>query len=197
MFVKAPVFPFLKLPGTDTVLGPEMRSTGEVMGSSDDFGMAFAKAQIAAGWTIPTSGTAFLSVHDQDKESLLPVARDLAGLGFELIATRGTAAFLEARGVAAQRVFKVNEGRPNVVDLIRSRRIALIVNTPLGRESYYDDAAIRRSAILHGVLCVTTLTGAAATVAGIRSRQRRAFEVSPLQELYASGRVRRPGAGVG
>jgi carbamoyl-phosphate synthase large subunit len=197
VFVKAPVFPFLKLPGVDTVLGPEMRSTGEVMGSSDDFGLAFAKAQIAAGWSIPTSGTAFLSVHDQDKPALLPVARDLVALGLNLTATRGTAAFLESHGVPVERIFKVNEGRPNVVDLIRSRRIQLIVNTPLGRESYYDEAAIRKSAILHGVLCVTTLTGASATVAGIRSLQKRALAVSPLQELYTSGQVRKPGAGVG
>ena len=183
-FIKTPVFPFLKFPGSDILLGPEMKSTGEVMGISDDFGIAFAKAQAAAGNSIPTEGTAFISVNDYDKGGVLPHARSLHEIGFRILATRGTAEFLNAQGVPAQAVFKVNEGRPNVVDRIKSREIHLIINTPLGRESFYDDGAIRTNAILHGVLCVTTLTAAAATVQAIRALRKHAVTVSTLQEIH-------------
>jgi len=183
-FVKTPVFPFLKFPGSDILLGPEMKSTGEVMGISHDFGIAFAKAQAAAGNLIPTEGTAFISVNDLDKGGVLAHARALREIGFRLIATSGTAEFLRAQGVEAEVVHKVNEGRPNVVDRIESGEVSLVINTPLGRESFYDDAAIRTNALLHGVLCVTTLTAAAATVQAIRALRRHSVAVASLQEIH-------------
>ncbi len=183
-FIKTPVFPFLKFPGSDILLGPEMKSTGEVMGISEDFGIAFAKAQAAAGNTIPTEGTVFLSVNDHDKGGVLPHARALHETGFTIIATEGTAEFLNAQGVPAERVFKVNEGRPNVVDRIKSGGIHLVINTPLGRESFYDDGPIRTNATLHGVLCVTTLTAAAATVQAIRALRKHTVTVCSLQEIH-------------
>jgi carbamoyl-phosphate synthase large subunit len=184
-FVKESVFPFLKLTGTDILLGPEMKSTGEVMGISEDFGMAFAKAQSAAGYTMRTSGTVFISVNDFDKQGVLPHARALHELGLGLVATRGTSDFLRAHGVPSEMVYKVNEGRPNCVDLIKSGRIDIIFNTPLGRESFDDDGLIRKSATLHGVLVVTTLTAAAATVSAIRALRERATDLASLQEIHA------------
>jgi carbamoyl-phosphate synthase large subunit len=186
-FMKESVFPFLKLAGSDILLGPEMKSTGEVMGVSDDFGMAFAKAQLAAGFRVPSEGTVFISVNDFDKKGVLPHARALHELGFHILATRGTAEFLERHGVPAEMVYKVNEGRPNVVDHIKNKRIAIVFNTPLGRESFYDDGAIRKSATQHGVLCVTTLTGTAATVQAIRALRERPLDVISLQEIHAAG----------
>jgi carbamoyl-phosphate synthase large subunit len=183
--VKVPVFPFVKFPGVDSLLGPEMKSTGEVMGISDEFGKAFAKGQIAAGQKVPTSGTAFLSVNDHDKPALVDVARRLSRLGFRLIATRGTAAYLRAAGLSVERVYKVNEGRPNIVDRMVSGKVDLVVNTPLGRESFYDEGAIRKTTIQYGILAVTTLTGANATVAGIEALQRHATRVRSLQEIHA------------
>jgi carbamoyl-phosphate synthase large subunit len=183
-FVKASVFPFLKFPGSDVLLGPEMKSTGEVMGISQNLGIAFAKALAATGSTIPTSGTAFVSVNDPDKGSVLPHARALAQMGFKIVATRGTADFLKRQGVPVEMVYKVNEGRPHVVDRIKSRDIDLIINTPLGQESFYDDGAIRKNAILYGVLCLTTLTAAAATVEAIRALRERPLEVTSLQEIH-------------
>ena len=185
IFVKESVFPFLKLQGSDILLGPEMKSTGEVMGISEDFGIAFAKSQSAAGYTIPTSGSVFVSVNDNDKKGVLPMARELSEMGFQILATRGTAEFLSAHGVAAEMVYKVNEARPNCVDLIKSGKIDIIFNTPLGRESFYDDTAIRKSATLHGVLVVTTLTAAAATVKAIHALRGRAIDIVSLQEIHA------------
>jgi carbamoyl-phosphate synthase large subunit len=185
VFVKESVFPFLKFPGADILLGPEMKSTGEVMGVSADFGMAFAKAQSAAGFDIPTSGTVFVSVNDNDKPGVLPQARALHEMGFRILATRGTAEFLTFAGVPAETVYKVKEGRPNVVDLIRSNGIDIVFNTPLGGESFYDDGAIRKSATMHGVLVVTTLTAAAATVQAIQALRERAIDVVSLQEIHA------------
>jgi len=185
-FIKESVFPFIKFPGSDTVLGPEMKSTGEVMGVSRDSGIAFAKSQAAAGYAVPTEGTVFISVNDNDKPGVLPHARALADLGLEIVATRGTAEYLSAQGVPCAPVFKVNEGRPNVVDMIKSRQIAIVFNTPLGRESFFDDGAIRKAATLHGVLCVTTLTAAAATVQAIRALRQEKMDVASLQEIYAS-----------
>jgi carbamoyl-phosphate synthase large subunit len=184
-FVKASVFPFLKFPGSDVLLGPEMKSTGEVMGISRNFGIAFAKALAATGSHIPTSGTAFVSVNDPDKGSVLPHARALVQMGFRIVATRGTAEFLNRQGVPAEMVYKVNEGRPHVVDRIKSRDIDIIINTPLGEESFYDDGAIRKNAILYGVLCLTTLTAAAATVQAIRALRERPLEVTSLQEIHS------------
>src|SRR5262249_40903285 len=167
---------------------------GEVMGISDHFGIAFAKAIEATGLRIPTSGTAFISVNDQDKGPVMPHARALHEMGFKIIATRGTAELLNREGVPAEMIYKVNEGRPHVVDRIKSRDIDLILNTPLGKESFYDDGAIRKNALLYGVLCLTTLTAAAATVQAIQALRERPLEVTSLQEIHAL-RARTPAAG--
>jgi carbamoyl-phosphate synthase large subunit len=183
-FVKSPVFPFQKFPGVDTILSPEMKSTGEVMGSGESFGLAYAKAQLAAGQPTPKDGRVFLSVNDHDKPKVIALARDLASLGFKLVATRGTAATLAKAGVRAEKVFKVKEGRPNVVDLIKSGSLALIINTPLGQASHFDEKAIRSEAIHHRVGCITTLSAAAALVSGIRAQRERGIQVASLQELH-------------
>jgi len=185
VFVKSPVFPFVRFPGVDTILGPEMKSTGEVMGGSQSFGVAFAKAQLAVGQRLPEHGTAFVSVNNDDKANLLPIARDLAELGFRLIATRGTAAYLRAYGLDVDVVFKVNEGRPNIADEIVNRKVDLVVNTPLGRESFFDDRTVRRAAMMHEVPCITTLTGAAAAVSAIRAMREHGVGVRALQDYYA------------
>jgi carbamoyl-phosphate synthase large subunit len=185
VFVKSPVFPFVRFPGVDTILGPEMKSTGEVMGGSSNFGVAFAKAQLAVGQRLPEHGTAFVSVNNDDKANLLPIARDLAELGFRLIATRGTAAYLRAYGLDVDVVYKVNEGRPNIADEIVNRKVDLVVNTPLGRESFFDDRTVRRAAMMHQVPCITTLTGAAAAVSAIRALRKQGLGVRALQDYYA------------
>ncbi|HWQ00442.1 MAG TPA: carbamoyl-phosphate synthase large subunit [Vicinamibacterales bacterium] len=190
-FVKTPVFPFVRFPGVDTLLGPEMKSTGEVMGAAPSFGAAFAKAQLAAGQRLPVSGTAFVSVNNDDKPAVVPIARDLARLGFRLVATRGTAAFLRAHGIDAGLVFKINEGRPHVGDEILNGRIHLVINTPLGRESFFDDRTVRRIAMLHGVPCITTLTGAAAAVSAIRALRSETLTVRAIQEYHAEMAARR------
>ncbi len=190
VFVKAPVFPFVRFPGVDTILGPEMKSTGEVMGAAATFGSAYAKAQLAAGQKLPDRGTAFISVNNEDKANVLPIAKDLAGLGFSLLATRGTAAYLRAHGLESELVYKVNEGRPHIGDRLLNREIDLVVNTPLGRESFFDDRTLRRIATVLGVPCVTTLTGASAAVDAIRALKDEAVDVQPLQEYHAA--VARP-----
>ena len=183
-FVKSPVFPFQKFPGVDTILGPEMKSTGEVMGVADSFGLAFAKAQLGAKQRIPIKGRVFISVNDHDKPGVIPIARDLESLGFTLVATRGTAAALRDAGVKVEKVFKVNEARPNVVDRIKSAEIDLIINTPLGRTSRFDDKAIRRAAVQHAVTCITTLSAASAAIQGIRALQQGETHVVSLQKLH-------------
>jgi len=183
--VKSPVFPFNKFRGVDTILGPEMRSTGEVMGIAASFGEAFAKAQLAAGINLPRVGSAFISVNERDKRFITPLARELAALGFALIATRGTTAALRASGVAVEPVFKVNEGRPNIVDLIKTGKVDLIINTPLGRESFFDEKAIRSAAIRYNIPCITTLSAAHAAVQGIRALQLHGVSVTSLQDLHA------------
>ena len=183
-FVKSPVFPFQKFPGVDTLLGPEMKSTGEVMGEAATFGLAFAKAQLAAGLRIPSSGKVFISVNDRDKPNVAGIARTLSQLGFGLVATRGTAQTLRAAGLRAEKVFKVNEGRPNVVDLIKSGSLAFLINTPLGRSSKFDEKAIRRAAIQRGLTCITTLSAATAAVNGIRAQKEHGVRVASLQELH-------------
>jgi carbamoyl-phosphate synthase large subunit len=170
----------------DRILGPEMKSTGEVMGIAETFGVAFAKAQQAAGVELPRSGKVFLSVNDNDKDNLVLIARSFVEMGFDLIATSGTRRFLQARQLPAEFVFKVGEGRPNVVDHIKSGGIDLIINTPLGRQSHYDEKAIRRSATREIVPCITTLSAAAATVNAIRELRRRPVGVKSLQEYYAA-----------
>jgi len=188
VFVKAPVFPFKRFPGVDPLLGPEMKSTGEVMGVAPSFGVAFAKAWIGAGNALPTAGAAFLSVHDREKPRLVPVAERLAALGFELVATAGTAKFLESRGYTVRRILKVHEGRPNVVDAMINGEIQLVVNTPIGRESAMDDAYIRRTAMRHQVPCITTVTGAQAAAEAIGALKGGTIDVRSLQELAAWAR---------
>jgi carbamoyl-phosphate synthase large subunit len=184
--VKSPVFPFNKFRGVDTILGPEMRSTGEVMGISTDFGQAFAKAQLAAGQKLPSSGTVFISVNDRDKRGIAPLGKELVSLGFKLVATRGTSAAFHSAGVPCDEVFKVNEGRPNIVDLIKTGKINLVINTPLGRESFYDEKSIRRASIRYNIPCITTLSAAHAAVRGIRSLVELHREVACLQDLHGT-----------
>ncbi len=185
VFVKTPVFPFIRFQGVDILLGPEMKSTGEAMGCGSTFGVAFFKAQSAVGQELPDGGTAFISVNDHDKPAVLQMAKDLVALGFALSATRGTAAFLAAHGLPADVIYKVNEGRPNIADAVVNGRISLVINTPLGRASFFDDRALRRAAMMHGVPCITTLTGASAAVSAIRAMRTEVSEVRALQDYYA------------
>ena len=185
-YIKSPVFPFRKFPGVDPVLSPEMHSTGEVMGIGESFGEAYAKAMTAAGTELPQTGTAFISVNESDKGQAVVLARRLSRLGFQLMATVGTAARLREVGLECATVFKVNEGRPNVADHIKQGEIALVINTPLGRASHYDEQAIRRAALQYNVPCVTTMTGAQALVEALASRMDgKEISVHPLQELHA------------
>jgi carbamoyl-phosphate synthase large subunit len=185
-YIKSPVFPFVKFPGVDPILGPEMHSTGEVMGVGATFGEAYAKAMLGAGLELPQTGTAFISVNDGDKGQAVVLARRLVRLGFNVMATFGTAARLREVGLKVETVFKVNEGRPNIVDHIKQGEIALIINTPLGRASHYDEQAIRRAALVYNVPCVTTMTGALAVVEAISAwRDDAEIEVHSLQELHA------------
>ena len=185
-FVKSPVFPFAKFPGVDTITGPEMRSTGEVMGVAENFGYAYAKAMISAGVDLPKHGVVFISVNERDKPNTVSIARDFDSLGFRVVATRGTAEVLKAEGLFVDTVYKVNEGRPNVVDLIKSHRIQLLINTPLGRESFFDERAIRRAATQYGTPCITTLSAARAAVSAIRALQREQLTVKSLQEYHGT-----------
>jgi len=185
-FIKSPVFPFAKFPGVDPILSPEMHSTGEVMGVGETFGEAYGKAMTGAGLTLPTAGMAFISVNDADKGQAVVLARRLSRLGFEIVATLGTADRLREVGLKVENVFKVNEGRPNIVDLIKRGEIALVINTPLGRASHFDEQAIRRAALQYNVPCVTTMTGAQAIVEAIGARETGGgIKVRSLQELHA------------
>src|SRR5205085_11419800 len=189
-YIKSPVFPFVKFPGVDPILSPEMHSTGEVMGVGDSFGEAYAKAMMGAGLQLPESGTAFISVNDGDKGQSVVLARRLVRLGFKIVATVGTAARLREVGLQVETVFKVNEGRPNIVDFIKRGEIALIINTPLGRASHYDEQAIRRAALQHNVPCVTTMTGAQALVDAIIAQTETQTRPVTLQELHAVAAAR-------
>jgi carbamoyl-phosphate synthase large subunit len=184
-FVKSPVFPFAKFPGVDTILGPEMKSTGEVMGAADDFGIAYAKASISAGVDLPKSGIVFISVNERDKGKIRDIARDFIRLGFQIVATRGTADTLREDALPVETVYKVNEGRPNIVDLIKSGRVDLIINTPLGRSSFFDEKAIRRVSTQQQTPCITTLSAARAAVSAVRALQRDELSVKSLQEYHA------------
>jgi len=188
-FVKSPVFPFNKFPGADPALGPEMRSTGEVMGVGESFGEAFAKAQLSAGTPLPESGTVFISVNDRYRPDAVLVARRFADLGFSLVATRGTAAALVAAGLRCKVVFKVNEGRPNAVDQLKSGAIQLVIYTATGALSFTDEKAIRRSSILFRVPCITTLSGARAAVEAIAARKRDPIRVWSLQQIHEAKRT--------
>ncbi len=185
IFVKSPVFPFKKFAGVDPVLGPEMHSTGEVMGVGASFGEAYGKAMEGAGLKMPMTGKAFISVTNADKGQAVILARRLNKLGFDLVATYGTAHRLREVGLACESVFKVNEGRPNIADLIRQGDIALIINTPLGKTSHYDEKAIRKAALQFNVPCVTTITGAEALVEAIATKKSETHvTVRSLQEIH-------------
>ncbi|HET8649538.1 MAG TPA: carbamoyl-phosphate synthase large subunit [Gemmatimonadales bacterium] len=190
--VKEAVLPFSKFIGVDLILGPEMRSTGEVMGIADSFGMAYAKSQIAADGALPLSGAVFVTVNDHDKPTVVPIARRLHALGFRVLATEGTARYLRSRGVPAERVLKVYEGRPNAIDLLVSGGIQLLINTPLGKLTQQDDFAIRRAALQHRVPYTTTMSAAAAAVDAIIALRSRAGEVRSLQEWHAMAREMSP-----
>ncbi len=185
--VKEAVFPFLKFPGVDTLLSPEMKSTGEVMGIDRRFGSAFAKSQIGAGTLLPTSGKAFVSVRDTDKQRVLPTVRKLVDLGFEIVATRGTAAFLREHGVAAQVVNKVLEGPPHIVDGITGREIAMVINTPTGLAAEQDSFSIRRSALTYFIPYFTTVAGAREAVNGIEAMAAEELKICPIQEYHRTG----------
>jgi carbamoyl-phosphate synthase large subunit len=185
-YVKSPVFPWNKFAGVDTVLGPEMRSTGEVMGVAANFGEAFAKAQLSAGQVLPSGGTVFFSANDPDKAAAAELAKRFVHLGFRIVATEGTADVLEKAGLTVERVFKVKEGRPNVVDLIKGDRIQLIINTPRGQDTFFDEKAIRRAAVLARIPTITTIAAAQAAVEGIAAIQQKQTTVYALQHLHAA-----------
>ena len=182
--VKEAVLPFKRFPGSDIILGPEMRATGEVMGCSRDFGMAFSKANLAAGTILPLRGAVFVSVNDNDKESIVAIARELSELGFQIVATCGTAARLRQAGLATIDCQKIAEGRPHVVDHLKNGAIDLIINTPLGKAAYEDEVTMRRAALDLDVPTITTLSGAAAAVQAIRSLRANRLDVHCLQDLY-------------
>jgi len=184
--VKAPVFPFNRFPGTDVILGPEMKSTGEVMGLDADFAQAFAKSQVAAGNVLPTEGTVFLSVKDSDKESLIPLAKDLAEIGFDLMATGGTCSTLQNAGLEVKRINKVMEGHPHVVDAIINGEIDFLINTTKGPQALSDSMSIRREAVMHKTPYFTLLTSATAGIQAIRALKNRTMEVKPLQDYFGS-----------
>lgn len=182
--VKEAVFPFNMFPDVDPVLGPEMRSTGEVLGMADSFGLAFFKSQEATKLKLPTEGNVLITIADRDKDKIVDVARDFVKMGFGIVATKGTKAFLAGHGVEAQEVLKVHEGRPNIVDMLKNGDINLVINTPAGKQSEFDDSYIRKSAIKHNVLYITTTAAAKAATAGIKERHNGNYQVKSLQEYH-------------
>jgi carbamoyl-phosphate synthase large subunit len=182
--VKEAVFPFIKFWGVDIVLGPEMRSTGEVMGISERFSMAFAKSQLAAGTILPREGTIFLSVHERHKPAAVTLAKRLSGMGFSILATTGTAAALEAAGISCQRIKKIQEGHPNLLDHFAEKKVALVMNTPSGKGARTDEGRIRAAAVQAGVPCVTTLEAATAAVLAIEALRGEEMQVQALQDRF-------------
>jgi carbamoyl-phosphate synthase large subunit len=182
--VKESVFPFKRFPGIDPVLGPEMKSTGEVMGIDSDFGKAYAKSQIAAGQILPTKGRVFISVRNKDKRSIIFVAKKLADLGFSLVATTGTAKVLVKNGLEVTSVLKIGGGRPNIADMIKNGEIGLTINTPSGREAHSDQLSLRSLAVMYNVPYITTISGASAAVNGIEFLQKGEIEVKALQDYH-------------
>lgn len=182
--VKESVFPFNKFLGVDIILGPEMRSTGEVMGIDDTFPMAFAKSQMAANTPLPLKGTIFISVADREKAEVVPVAQALAAMGYQIIATRGTARVLRQAGLGVEEVPKLQEGRPNLIDHMKNAQIALVINTPSGKGARTDEGKIRAAAVAHGVTCITTLAAAQAAVAACQALRQQELTVKPLQDRY-------------
>ncbi len=181
---KEAVLPFIKFPGVDPKLGPEMKSTGEVMGIDADFPRSFAKSQLAAGMILPNSGSVFISVRDEDKPEILQMARALKQMGFTLVATRSTHDFLARHGLEADRVAKIGEGKPDVVDLMKQRTLSLVINTPSGKRSRTDGYAIRRTALELNIPCITNLHSAGAAVHAIAVLQGASMGVKPLQAHY-------------
>jgi carbamoyl-phosphate synthase large subunit len=184
--VKAPVFPFNKFPGVDITLGPEMRSTGEVMGIDADLGFAFVKAYQAAGLKLPKTGRVFISVKNADKRAIVSEARTLQSLGYELWAPEGTWRALKSNGMAVNRVNKVHEGRPHIVDMLKNREIDLILNTPYGKQQRVDDSSIRAAAVSAGIPCVTTKAGISAVIQALTAMHRGEYEVRSIQEHLAT-----------
>ena len=182
--VKESVFPFNRFHGQDILLSPEMRSTGEVMGLDGDLGVAYAKSQMAAGGPLPLSGRVFISVSDAHKGEVAEVARQFADLGFELVATNGTAAVIEKAGLKVQRIFKLSEGRPNAVDRLKNREIQLVINTPAGQSPRADEVRIRTTAVYTGTPIMTTLSGARAAALGIAALRKNGYRVKTLQEYH-------------
>ena len=182
--VKESVFPFNRFHGQDILLSPEMRSTGEVMGLDADLGIAYAKSQMAAGSPLPTSGRVFISVSDAHKTNVAEIAKLFAGLGFELISTSGTATVLEKAGLKVQRVFKLNEGRPNTIDLLKNREIQLVINTPSGQTPRADEVKIRTTAVYTNTPIMTTLSGAKAAALGIAALKKSGYQVKTIQEYF-------------
>jgi carbamoyl-phosphate synthase large subunit len=182
--IKEAVFPFARFPGVDTLLGPEMRSTGDVMGMDTDFALAFAKAQLGAGVELPRDGAVFISVRDEDKEGMLPAARRLTEAGFRIVATSGTARFLEDNGLKAAKINKVLEGRPHVEDAIRNREIQLVVNTTAGAKAESDSKSLRRAALMQKVPYFTTMAGTFAASEAIAALRAGNLEVRPLQDYF-------------
>jgi len=180
------VFPFARFPGVDTILGPEMRSTGEAMGLDRDYAIAFAKSQLGAGSPIPAGGTVFVSVRDQDKPKIVGPVKRLEGLGFKVIATSGTRRFLAENGVPCARINKVLEGRPHIVDAIKNGEVQLVFNTTDGAQAIVDSRSLRRAALLHKVPYYTTIAGAVAVSLGIEAYRSGTLEVRPLQSYFAS-----------
>ena len=183
--VKEAVFPFARFPGVDTVLGPEMRSTGEVIGLDRSFEVAFAKSQLGAGAAVPVQGTVFVSVKDADKPRVLETIQSLSGLGFKIIATGGTLKFLQNAGVPAQKINKFSEGRPHIVDAIKNGGVQLVFNTTDGAQALADSQSLRRAALLHKVPYYTTLSGAVAAAQGIKAYRSGDLEVRALQDYFA------------
>jgi carbamoyl-phosphate synthase large subunit len=188
--VKEAVLPFSRFVGADSVLGPEMKSTGEVMGIAADFPTAFGKAQAAAGVALPTAGTVFITVTDTDKPAATQIAARFHDLGFEVVATAGTAQAVAGMGVPVTKIRKIAEGSPHVVDWIRERKVDLVINTPTGSGARADGYEIRSAAVRHGIPCVTTMTGASAAVRAIAAQREGAAEVQSLQELHGQVRAR-------
>jgi carbamoyl-phosphate synthase large subunit len=184
--VKEAVFPFSKFPGVDIVLGPEMRSTGEVMGIAKDFPAAFAKSQLAAFSRLPTSGTVFISIAARDRKAIIPIARCLATMGFRLLCTGGTAQTMSEHAIKVEVVRKIHEGRPNVLDYLANGTIDLIINTPSGKGARTDEGRIRASAVSHGVPCITTIAGARAAVAAMERLRAGKLEIYALQDVLGS-----------
>jgi carbamoyl-phosphate synthase large subunit len=183
--VKESVFPFNKFPGVDTLLGPEMKSTGEVMGLDSSFGLAFAKAQLGGGMRLPRQGKVFISIRDDDKEKVSEIAQRLYRMGFELIATQGTAAYLQTKGIPAEVVNKIQQGSPHIADAIKNGEIAMVINTPTDAHSHADSYYIRRSALDYQVPYFTTIAGAEAAAEGIELLKQRGLDVRALQDYQA------------